>query len=606
MPGDDNREGGKNIKSSSRGREEGRNGSKDKRSRSKSNNSKQGMSESSVDSVNKKPKVMNIENLDRDTVGKYVRGAMQINTKNVKYKGLRLKLTDKQDNMIENAKKTAAAEILLTGEAGMIETEGNERTYKMRQEEILQHVDLNTSRNAIDLQLTKFGPYRVDYTRNGRFMLFGGRKGHVAVLDCLRMTVGTELQLKEEAHDVHYLHNETMFAVAQQKYTYIYDYKGVEIHCMKQHERTFRLDFLPYHYLLTSVGHSGWIKWQDISIGEYVAGYQTGHGPCKVLKHNRVNAVSHVGHSNGVVSLWSPAKGKALVSMFCHKSPVTDLAIDRSGLYMASTGLDGYLKIWDLRMFKNLHCYKLDHPGMSVDISDRGLVAVALGRSAQVLRNAFTQPTDVTYMNHTIRTPNATLSSGGGATAAARALASSVHTGCVRFRPLEDVLGVGHTHGITTIIVPGAGEPNYDTFESDPFMNPKQRREQEVQSLLHKLSHEMIGLDASFIGSVDKDQEAIKKEHNEIFYAANKGDLTKKKEKNRKRGRNKISKKLQRKQKNVIDAHALKLKETLQKQKEAREKEREQGSGGCGGGGSDGRKEEKNFDPLRRFQQKKT
>ena len=119
----------------------------------------------------------------------------------------------------------------------------------------------------IDLHLTKFGPYRTCYTRNGRYLLFGGKLGHVAVLDCMKTTVGTELQLKESVYDVQYLHNETLFAVAQSKYAYIYDYKGTEIHCIKQHERPYRLDFLPYHYLLVSTGHSGWIKWHDVSTG---------------------------------------------------------------------------------------------------------------------------------------------------------------------------------------------------------------------------------------------------------------------------------------------------------------------------------------------------
>ena len=44
------------------------------------------------------------------------------------------------------------------------------------------------------------------------YMLFAGRKGHAAVMDCQRMTVGTEMQLKETVYDVQYLHNETMFA----------------------------------------------------------------------------------------------------------------------------------------------------------------------------------------------------------------------------------------------------------------------------------------------------------------------------------------------------------------------------------------------------------
>ena len=146
-----------------------------------------------------------------------------------------------------------------------------------------------------------------------RFLLFSGRKGHIAMVDCMRTSITAELQLQEEVHDVQFLHNETMFAVAQNKYTYIYDQKGVEIHCMRRHERPYKLDFLPYHYLLTSVGHSGMIKWHDVSTGEYVAGYQTKHGPAKVLKHNPINAVSHVGHSNGVVTLWSPASGNSVI-----------------------------------------------------------------------------------------------------------------------------------------------------------------------------------------------------------------------------------------------------------------------------------------------------
>lgn len=176
-------------------------------------------------------------------------------------------------------------------------------------------------------------------------MLFGGKRGHVAILDCLRTHVSMEMQLQEDVHDVHYLHNESMFAIAQRNFTYIYDNKGVEIHCMRQHERPLKLDFLPYHFLLTSVGQSGWIKWHDVSIGEYVTGFSTTNGPTKVLKHNPINGVSHAGHSNGVVTLWSPNSSKALVSMLCHKAPVLDLAIDREGRYMATAGLDGYMKV---------------------------------------------------------------------------------------------------------------------------------------------------------------------------------------------------------------------------------------------------------------------
>ena len=40
-------------------------------------------------------------------------------------------------------------------------------------------------------------------------------------------------QVHETIHDVTFLHNELFYAAAQKKYVYIYDHRGIEVHCLK-------------------------------------------------------------------------------------------------------------------------------------------------------------------------------------------------------------------------------------------------------------------------------------------------------------------------------------------------------------------------------------
>lgn len=66
-----------------------------------------------------------------------------------------------------------------------------------------------------------------------------------------------DLQVRETVRDVTFLHNETFWAAAQKKYVYVYDKRGLEVHCLRDHTDTLALDFLPHHFLLTSVGEHG-------------------------------------------------------------------------------------------------------------------------------------------------------------------------------------------------------------------------------------------------------------------------------------------------------------------------------------------------------------
>eukprot|EP01031_Cornospumella_fuschlensis_P039383 gene39383-47939_t len=338
----------------------------------------------------KKPKLSAADFAMKQKVKKYSRGKIPDVSHIPNTKGLNLRnaLHSNAEAIKESAVKAAEVEVLLPAERGCIELdEPHMRTFKLKQTDIINNVDLNTAQKAFDLHLTTFGPYCVNYTRNGRHLLLGGRRGHVATFDCHTQSVGAELNLQQEVHAVHYLHNQTLFAVAQQKYVYVYDSDGVEIHCLKSHINPYALAYLPYHFLLSSIGQQGVLRYQDISTGEAIGAHSTGLGPCRTMAVNPQNAVVHCAHSNGVVTLWSPTVGKSLASLFAHPAPLTGVQVDRQGLYMATTAMNGQMKVWDVRMLKSLHTYTLKHPAQSLAVSDTGLIAVGMGRTVEILQH---------------------------------------------------------------------------------------------------------------------------------------------------------------------------------------------------------------------------
>lgn len=226
------------------------------------------------------------------------------------------------------------------------------------------------------------------------------------------------------------------------------------------------------------------LRYQDITTGSIVGECQAGAagtGRCRAMRLNAANGVVHLGHASGQVTLWSPAVSGALVAMQCHRSPVQAVAIDTQGHYMATAGAEGHIKVWDLRTFRRLHQYNPVRPATALDISQQGILAAAYGPHITMWREGLARRAKEPYMHHLV---------------AGHTLAS------LRFVPYDDVLAAGHCGGIASILVPGAGEPNYDSFEANPFASRTQRREAEVKSLLDKLPAETIMLDPSTIGTV--------------------------------------------------------------------------------------------------------
>jgi len=100
-----------------------------------------------------------------------------------------------------------------------------------------------------DLSLD-YGSYSLDYTRNGNFLALAGRNGHVAILEWKKKNLKREFNVNDKIRDIKFLHNENMIAVAQQKYLYIYDGLGTELHRLKSHVEPLHLGMISFVKLL--------------------------------------------------------------------------------------------------------------------------------------------------------------------------------------------------------------------------------------------------------------------------------------------------------------------------------------------------------------------
>ena len=83
---------------------------------------------------------------------------------------------------------------------------------------------------------------------------------------------------------------------------------------------------------------------QDTSTGEIIAQNRTRLGTCDVLRQNPWNGVMHLGHSNGVVSMWTPNMSTPVVKMLCHKVGLprtTHSSLEALLLFQILPGLNG-------------------------------------------------------------------------------------------------------------------------------------------------------------------------------------------------------------------------------------------------------------------------
>uniref|UniRef100_T1JJV8 BING4 C-terminal domain-containing protein n=1 Tax=Strigamia maritima TaxID=126957 RepID=T1JJV8_STRMM len=437
------------------------------------------------------------------------------------------------ENKIARKKKvfaveqTARSDLLLFEESGYIEADEGEDTLALTQSKIAESVDITSATKYFDIKDVKYGPFSIDYSRNGRFLLRGGRKGHITAMkwSTKALLYREPIIVPEEIYAVKWLNNDAMFAAAQKRWTFIYDKRGIEIHCIKQLYNVLRMEYLPYQFLLATSSSNGYLSWLDVSIGQMVTQYQSKKGRLDVMCQNAQNATLALGHPNGTVTMWSPSSRKPLLSMLCHKRPVRAVAIDPSGTYMATAAIDRTLKIWDLRnSYECLYNNHISAGASQLAFSQTTQLAASMGNVVEIFKDCCKEQIVKPYLRH---------------------------RGCepindIQFCPYEDVLGIGHLAGFTQIVVPGSGEANFDALECNPYQSKSQRREADVKALLEKVPSELVDLDPTRINKLDMPtlKEKIEAQKKIIFVKPPKVDFE---PRHKMKGRSSAKKDIQRK-----------------------------------------------------------
>lgn len=379
-------------------------------------------------------------------------------------------LTDQVNEDIELAKKAKKdlkmLNILETRKSGSIEDV--EDTTILTQDDIKQNIPLIAAEKGFSIDL-KNGPFFVNYLKNGRHLLLHNKMGYLASFDVKTLNLNFERNIHDKIHDAIFLHNELFCATAQKNNVFIYNQDGVEVHCCRENRKAFKLEFLPYHFLLVSLSSEKFLRYQDTSTGQIIANIFTKENNL-CMTQNKKDALIYLGNDKGLVSLWSPNSKEYLCKIFCAKGTINSIEVEKNGLYFITSSTDKSLNIFDIRnSYKPINSIKTNFSIKNMNLSDNQCLGLNFGKNILIYKNIFTNPEK--YLTHF----------------------QNSFINDMKFCSYEDILTLGTNEGINNLIIPGSGNPIFDSYEDTPFYTKKQRSEMEVKRLLEKIPYTFIG-----------------------------------------------------------------------------------------------------------------
>lgn len=159
------------------------------------------------------------------------------------------------------------------------------------------------------------------------------------------------------------------------------------------------LDVSPSGIYLAAAESNGEVQIWDIQTSEKLNTINSEKGLVNVVRFSEDGTLA-VGYENGDVDLWDIESTTITAEINGHNATVTDIRFNTKSKQMASSGLDGYVKLWNLDDLAEPPISLVDNGGMvlSISFSSDGKSIVS-GSDAQTdEENLIVRPTHIDYM----------------------------------------------------------------------------------------------------------------------------------------------------------------------------------------------------------------